>query len=194
MCRIFPGILFVMLIINVYANAQRHEISVSYGGGNLIGKNTSDLGINPHRNEIFGRPATILTIAYQVNITNHISIEPQIGDFKFFPRNSTSSYGKYDYGTVYIGGIYNFRSTMDDLQLIPYVCSGVGAASDDFTELSSYPFFRVGAGIKYFPGKQRIVGAKFELRHDLFGKEDFTFYTRGITSFPSLHAGVFVRF
>ena len=82
-----------------------------------------------------------VSFSFARNITDRFAVEASLGTSRLDPR--------HDIDDVEVAVLFFLRSATDVKALLPFVRAGYGAASDDFTELASYPKLRVGFGAEY---------------------------------------------
>lgn len=159
MMKLFMAACLFMLVDASNAWAQNNELSLTIGGGKLIGDGKSV-------------PASAFSIAYTRSLIGGIAAEGSIDSF--FVNNGSVPHD--DYAAVEASLLYNFVSIKKSRTPIPYVTAGIGKVSTDFTEIPGEKIYRFGAGMKYFFSDKHDLGLRIEARDEVT--------TRGFQGYP----------
>jgi hypothetical protein len=178
MFKWFLAVIFSATVCAVPVAAQNNEIGFSVGGGSLIVADDS-------------RVARVFTLAYARYLTAHLAVE---GSLETFSTKSRSQFGtpRDDFGGVQASAVYHLLPAPDG-RFIPYLTAGIGATSDDFTEIPPVRVIRIGGGFKYFFGQSRNLGLRVEFRNEIIN-DGIIFFPPQQINFPSARAGVVYRF
>lgn len=171
----------VILLGSYPVKAQaRHDIAGSFGAGSL----QTDPG---------GGATAVFSFAYRFHITRHISAEGAIDYFNYkFPINHPNS--RQTYNDDYLGAeaaiAYYFLDNRDTGRLLPFVVTGIGKTTTDFTEIPAQPYYRIGAGFQYNWSEK--WGLRLEVRDEIIKK--LHNYGKPNGHLPSVRLGIVFRF
>ena len=172
MIRLILAVFSLSLISAAPIYAQKNELSLSAGGGRLVGDTES-------------RSASAYTLAYTRYLTDQWAVE---GGLELFFVTADDNLG------VQAAVLYHFRPTGKDQRWTPYLTAGIGNTSTDPTEIPSVVVIRLGGGLKYFFGQSQKFGLRFEARNEIIGKDNTVFFPQTRINFPSARVGVIYRF
>jgi hypothetical protein len=169
----------VILISSSNALAQKNEISLIVGGGQLSGESGSV-------------PASAFSFGYTRSIVGGLAAEGSIDIF--FVRNG--SLERDDFTAAQAAVLYHFRPVTKSRALIPYLVAGIGKVTTDFTEIPADRVVRLGGGLKYYFREERRFGLRVELRDEITTGESLGYYpvSGSRLHLVSLRAGISCRF
>jgi hypothetical protein len=171
------AVVFLMACVN--ANAQKNELSLIVGGGQLSGESRRV-------------PASAFSIGYTRSIVGGLAVEGSIDIF--FVRNG--SLAADDFTAAQAAISYHFRPVTKSRAVIPYVVAGIGKVTTDFTEIPADRVIRLGGGLKYYFGENCPFGLRLELRDEIIAGGSLSYYP--VSGSPlqvvSLRAGISYRF
>lgn len=169
----------IALFCSSNAWAQKNEMSLIIGGGQLSGEDRSV-------------PASAFSIGYTRSIIGGLAAEGSVD--VFFVRNG--SLARDDFAAAQAAVVYHFRPVTKSRSLVPYVVAGIGKVTTDFTEIPADRVVRLGGGLKYYFSEQHKFGFRVELRDEITTGNSLGYYpvSGSRLHLVSVRAGITCRF